>query len=129
MLIIILLVIATAVAGYFLWKRGDQDGDGDVDLKDLKISAEEITEDIKEGVEGAVDTVEEKVENTVQWAKDVADEIKDVIDVIRKKPTKSNLNKLTKSQLVQAAQADHGVELDEKLKKSTLVNKIYSLYN
>ena len=122
MLIIILLVIATAVAGYFLWKRGDQDGDGDIDLKDLKISTEEVTEDIKEGVE-------EKVENTVQWAKDVADEIKDVIDVIRKKPTKSNLNKLTKSQLVQAAQADHNVELDEKLKKSTLVNKIYSLYN
>ena len=129
MLIIVLLVIAVAVAGYFIWKRGDQDGDGDIDLKDVKISAREIKEDIQEGVEDAVDTVEEKVENTVQWAKDVADEIKDVIDVIRKKPTKSNLNKLTKAQLVAAAQADHSVELDEKLKKSTLVNKVYSLYN
>ena len=36
---------------------------------------------------------------------------------------------MTKQQLVDSAKADHGVDLDGSVKKSTLVNKVYSLYN
>jgi len=34
-----------------------------------------------------------------------------------------------KQQLVDAAKKDHGTDLDISVKKSTLVNKVYSLYN
>lgn len=122
MLVTLIVIAVIAVLGIIIWKRGDQDGDGDFDLDDIKVSAEEIAADIKEGVEDAVEDVKE-------WADDVSDEIKDVIDTIRNKPTKANLNKLTKAQLIAAAQDDHNVELDPKAKKSVLVNKVYSLYN
>ena len=52
-----------------------------------------------------------------------------MVSAIKGKPTKSKLNSLTKEQLVDAARADHGVELDGSVQKSTLVNKVYSLYN
>ena len=117
MLIIILLVIAIAVAGYFLWKRGDQDGDGDVDLKDIKLSAKDIKEDLEEGVGEIKDR-----------AQDVIKELGDVVSAIKGVPTKGRLNKLTKQELVDSAKADHGVDLDIKVKKTTLVNKVYSLY-
>lgn len=122
MLLTILVIAAVAVFGYVIWKKGDRDGDGDFDLNDIKVSAEEIAEDIKEGVDDAVEDVKE-------WAEDVSDEIKDVIDTIRNKPTKANLNKLTKSQLIAAAKDDHNEDLDPKAKKSVLVNKVYKLYN
>ena len=48
---------------------------------------------------------------------------------IKGKPTKSKLNSLTKQQLIDATKKDHNVELDGSVKKSTLVNKVYSLYN
>ena len=108
--ILVLLAVIAAVV-YFLFKRGDQDGDGKVTLKDIKISAEEVTEDLKEGVE------------------DVLEEVGDVVSAIQGKPTKAKLNKLTKQQLVDSAKADHGVDLDIKVKKSVLVNKVYSLYH
>ena len=116
--LIILLAIAVAAVGYLAYRKGDQDGDGDIDLKDLKVSAKDIAEDIKEGVE-----------DVKEWAEDVADEIKDVVDKIRNKPTKANLRTLTKSQLVELAKADHGTELDIKSTKSALVNQVYGLYN
>ena len=59
----------------------------------------------------------------------VADEPKDVTAVIRNKPIKLNLKKLTKTQLVAAAKTDFDVNLDIKARKSLLVNKVYSLYN
>jgi len=129
MLITILVIAAVALAGYALWKRGDQDGDGDVDLKDITLSAKEVQQDIEEGVENIVDQVEDTIEDVKEWTENVADELKDVIAVIRNKPTKSNLNKLTKAQLVAAAKTDFDVDLDISVRKSTLVNKVYSLYN
>jgi len=122
MLLTLIVIAALAVLGFFIWKKGDRDGDGDFDIDDIKVSAEEIAEDIKEGVEDAVDDVKE-------WADEVSDEIKDVIDTIRNKPTKANLNKLTKNQLIAAAKDDHNEDLDPKAKKSVLVNKVYKLYN
>jgi len=57
--IIILAVITVGVFGYFIWKKGDQDGDGDVDLKDIKVSAKEVAEDAKDKVEDVIDDVKE----------------------------------------------------------------------
>ena len=115
--LIILLVIAVAAVGYLAYSKGDRDGDGDIDLKDLKVSTKDIADDIEEGVDEIKDRVE-----------DVIEELGDVVSVIKGVPTKGQLNKLTKQQLVDSAKADHGVDLDIKVKKSTLVNKIYSLY-
>lgn len=117
MLIIILLVAAIAVAGYFLWKQGDQNSDGKVDLEDIKISGRDFKEDLGEGIG--------EIKNRVE---DVIEELGDLVSVIKGIPTKGQLNKLTKQQLVDSAKADHGVDLDVKLKKSTLVNKVYSIY-
>ena len=55
---IIILVIAIGVGGYFLYKRGDQDGDG---AQDIKISAKEVAEDVKDKVEDVVEDVKKKV--------------------------------------------------------------------
>jgi len=117
MLITILVIAAIAVAGYFLWKRGDQDGDGDVDLKDIKLSAKDVKEDLEEGIDEIKDR-----------AQDVIKELGDVVSAIKGVPTKGQLNKLTKQELVDSAKADHGSDLDIKLKKTTLVNKVYKLY-
>ena len=57
--IIILIVLAVGVGGYFLYKRGDQDGDGNVDLKDIKVSAKEVAEDAKEDLKEAIEDAKE----------------------------------------------------------------------
>ena len=75
-LIIIIAVLGAAALGYFLYKRGDQDGDGDVDLKDIKISANKTKAEVKQ----KVSDVKEKAEDIVSEAKDVVKKVR------RKKP-------------------------------------------
>ena len=59
----------------------------------------------------------------------VVEELSDVVSAIKGKPTKTKLNKLTKKELVDSTKADYGEDLDISVKKSTLVNKVYSIYN
>lgn len=107
------LIVAVLVVGAmaFLWFNGDRDGDGDVDINDFKITAKEAVEDIKETAED----IQEKAEQAYTY--------------IKGKITKAKLNGMTKAQLLEAAKEDHGVDLDSSLKKSSLVNKVYSLYH
>ena len=125
---IILLVIA-AVAGAvwvgtkFFGLAKDRDADGIPD------EVEDKFDDIKDKVEDTVDDVKEVVEEIKDRAKNVKDELADVVSAVKGKPTKSKLNGLTKQQLLDSAKADFGVELDPALRKSNLVNKVYSLYN
>ena len=125
---LIILGILAVGAGvyYFLIKTGkikDEDGDLIADVVEDKV------EDIKEDVEATVKKAKARVKKVKAEIKDVVDELGDVVSAIQGKPTKTKLNQLTKQQLVDSTKADHGVELDPSVKKSTLVNKVYSIYN
>ena len=126
-MIYLLVLIALGVGvGIYLMKSGkvkDADGDFIPDVVEDKI------EDIKEDIEEVVEEVKGKVKKVKEEVADVVEEVKDVVSAIKGKPTKSKLNGLTKKQLIDSAKVDHGVELDSTVKKTTLVNKVYSLYN
>lgn len=125
LIILALLAIAAAV-GYFLIKKGKiKDSDGDF-IPDV---VEDKVDDIKEGVQKKVKAVKTRVKKVKEEIGDVVEELSDVVSAIKGKPTKTKLNKLTKKELVESAKADHGEDLDISVKKSTLVNKVYSIYN
>lgn len=98
-------------------------GDDEPDVVEDKV------DEIEAKVQKKVKAVKTRVKNVKDEIEDVVEEIEDVFQAIKGKVTKSKLNSLTKDQLVKAAKTDHGVELDGSVKKSTLVNKVYSLYN
>ena len=125
-LIILALVAVAAGVGYVLIKKGKiKDSDGDF-IPDV---VEDKVDEIEAKVQKKVKAVKTRVQNVKDEIEDVVEEFGDVVSAIKGKPTKSKLNSLTKQQLVDSAKADHGVELDGSVKKSTLVNKVYSIYN
>ena len=125
-LIILLLLAIGAGVVYFLIKKGKiKDADGDF-IPDF---IEDKVEDIKDDVKSTVKKVKARVKKVKAEISDVVEELGDVVSAIQGKPTKTKLNTLTKQQLVDSAKTDHGVELDPSVKKSTLVNKVYTIYN
>ena len=125
-LIIIGLLAIAAGVGYVLIKKGQiKDSDGDF-IPDV---VEDKVDEIEEKVQKKVKAVKTRVKNVKEEIADVVEELGDVVSAVKGKVTKSKLNSLTKQQLIDSAKADHGVELDGTVKKSTLVNKVYSLYN
>lgn len=121
-LIVLAVIIVAAAVVYIGMKQGKiKDSDGDF--------IPDAVEDAVDKIEDVVDDVEEVVDEVKSRAKNVAKELSDVVSAIKGKPTKAKLNSLTKQQLVDSALADFGTELDITVKKSTLVNKVYSLYN
>ena len=86
---------------------------------------EEVVEDVQETINDIKETIEE-IKDEVE---DVIEEAQDVVSVIKGKVTKSKLRSMTKAQLFEAASKDHGVDLDSKLNKTNLINKVYELYN
>mgnify|MGYP001626790758 FL=1 len=123
-ILIILAVIAVSAAVYYFgfYKQGKiNDRDGDY----IPDEIEDAVEDVKK----VAKTVKRRAKKVKAELKDVAGELQDVVQAIKGKPTKSKLNSLTKQQLIDAAKKDHGADLDLSIKKSTLVNKVYSLYN
>ena len=123
-ILIILAVLAIGAAVYYFgfYKKGKiNDRDGDF----IPDEIEDAVEDVKK----VAKTVKTRAKKVKAELKDVAGELQDVIQAIKGKPTKSKLNSLTKQQLIDAAKKDHGVDFDLTVKKSTLVNKVYSLYN
>jgi hypothetical protein len=126
--ILIILGILAVGAGiyYFLIKTGKiEDKDGDL----IADAVEDKVEDIKDDVKATVKKAKARVKKVKAEINDVVEELGDVVSAIKGKPTKTKLNSLTKQQLVDSAKADHGVELDPSVKKSTLVNKVYTIYN
>ena len=125
-LIILALIAIAGGVGYILIKKGkiaDSDGDFIPDVVEDKV------DDIKEGVQKKVKAVKTRVKKVKEEIGDVVEELSDVVSAIKGKPTKTKLNKLTKKELVDSTKADHGEDLDITVKKSTIVNKVYSIYN
>ena len=123
-ILIILAVIAVSAAVYYFgfYKQGKiNDRDGDF----IPDEIEDAVEDVKE----VAKTVKRRAKKVKAELGDVVDELQDVVQAFKGKPTKSKLNSLTKQQLIDAAKKDHGADFDLTVKKSTLVNKVYSLYN
>ena len=136
-LIILGLLAVGAAVVYFLIKKGkikDTDGDFIPDVvedkvDEIKDEVSEKVDEVKAKVNKKVKAVKTRVQKVKDEIEDVVEELGDVVSAIKGKPTKSKLNSLTKQQLVDSAKADHNVELDITVKKSTLVNKVYSIYN
>lgn len=125
-LVILGLLAIGAGVYYFLIKTGKiKDEDGNF----IPDTLEDKYEDIKEDVEEVIVKAKTRVKKVKAEVKDVVEELGDVVSAIKGKPTKSKLNSLTKQQLVDVVKEDHGVDLDIKVKKSTLVNKVYGIYN
>ena len=125
-LVILGLLAIGAGVYYFLIKTGKiEDKDGDF----IPDTIEEKVKYIKVDVEEVIVKAKTRVKKVKEEVKDVIEEVNDVVSAIKGKPTKSKLNSMTKEQLVGAAKQDHGVELDGSVQKSTLVNKVYALYN
>ena len=123
-IIIILVVISILAAVYYFgfYKQGKiNDRDGDF----IPDEIEDAVEDVKK----VAKTVKRRAKKVKAELGDVVGELQDVVQAIKGKPTKSKLNSLTKQQLIDAAKKDHGADFDLTVKKSTLVNKVYSLYN
>jgi uncharacterized protein HemX len=121
-IILAILAIGAAIYYFGFYKQGKiNDRDGDF----IPDEIEDAVEDVKK----VAKTVKRRAKKVKAELKDVAGELQDVIQAIKGKPTKSKLNSLTKQQLVDAAKQEHGIDLDISIKKSTLVNKVYSLYN
>ena len=123
-ILIILAILAIGAAVYYFgfYKQGKiNDRDGDF----IPDEIEDAVEDVKK----VAKTVKRRAKKVKAELKEVAGELQDVIQAIKGKPTKSKLNSLTKQQLIDAAKQDHSVDFDLTVKKSTLVNKVYSLYN
>jgi len=83
---IILIVACIGIIVWYVSSLKDQDGDGDIDFKDAKITAEEIHDDLKEGVEDIKETAKEikrRAKNVKKEIKDVVEQTKDVVDAVK----------------------------------------------
>jgi phage-related minor tail protein len=132
---LIIIGIVAVIAGiYFilikLGKIGDRDGDYIADeIEDTIDDVKDEVNKVKGKVNKTVKQVKTRVNKVIDELEDVGEELSDVLSAIKGKPTKSKLNTLTKQQLVDSAKKDHSVDLEFTTKKSTLVNKVYSLYS
>ena len=116
--ILIILLIIAVIAGA-VW----------VGTKFFGLAKDTDKDGIPDEVEDAIDDVKATAKEVKARAKNVKKELGDVVSALKGKPTKANLNRLTKQELIDTAAAEFDVELDPALTKSNLVNKVYALYN
>jgi hypothetical protein len=128
-ILIIVAVLATiAAAVYFLTKKGfiaDRDGDNIPDVvedkvEDVKVAAKAKAKSVKAEAKARAAAVKEELG-------DVADAILGV-PVIEGKVTKTKLKTLSKDDLATLADKKFDVSFEDGITKTSLVNKIYSLY-
>jgi hypothetical protein len=116
--ILIILLIIAVIAGA-VW----------VGTKFFGLAKDTDKDGIPDEVEDAIDDVKATAKEVKARAKNVKKELGDVVSALKGKPTKANLNRLTKQELIDIAAAEFDTELDPALTKSNLVNKVYALYN
>jgi|SaaInl47_10m_RNA_FD_contig_91_436972_length_784_multi_8_in_0_out_0_2 signal transduction histidine kinase len=140
-ILVILAVIAIAALAVVLLQRAGKIKDRDNDLipdavedtyEDVKQFTDEAIEDVKETIEEVKATAKEikrRAKNVKAEIADVLEEAQEVVDAFKGKVTKSKLRKLTKKQLQQHSQKKFGVEMEDKLNKSNMINQVYSLHH
>jgi hypothetical protein len=125
LIILGVIAVSTGVIVYFVKKGKIADRDGDL---------------IPDVVEDAVENAKKTAKVVKTKAKRVAEEAKDVADVVKgksrkgkkpaaKKVTKAHLRTLDVVELIEMAQKDLGVTFDENATKTNIINKLYELYN
>ncbi len=130
-ILIIAIVISTIVSAISL--KNEFSVDYSEKIEDIKDEVEGVLEEAKR----RVGRVKEELEDVKEAGKDVIEQSKDIVEAVKgdkrkgrkKKATKSYLNSLKKSDICKKVKEECGVELDSKMKKSTLVNKAYTLIN
>ena len=86
------IILVVAIIGLVVWyiaSLKDRDGDGDIDLKDAKLTAEDIEEDIREGVgevKRRAKRVKEEIGDIGDAAKELANQVGDVAKAVKGKP-------------------------------------------
>lgn len=97
---IILLVAIIGLVVWYIASLKDRDGDGDIDLKDAKLTAEDIEADIKEGVgevKRRAKRVKEEIKDVADAVKEVGNQIGDVAKATKGKPRTGRKPKAKKS--------------------------------
>ena len=117
------------------------------DQTELDEKIEEKVDDIKEDFDDVVEEVErrynrvkEEIEDVKESASEVIKQVDDVAKAVggsKRKGRKPSTNKITKSalramkkaELITTAKKEFKIDLDSKLTKSNLINKVYELYH
>ncbi len=126
--IVVIAIIIVGVVIYLVKTKKLADSDGDY-IPDV---VEDAVDDVKEKVEDVKATVKEikrRAKNVKEELSDVFEEAQEVVDAFKGKVTKSKLRKLTKKQLQSHSNKEFGVEMEDSLTKSNMINQVYSLHH
>ena len=140
-ILVILAILAVAALAIVLLQRAgkikDRDNDYIPDVvedtyEDVKEFTDETIEDVKETIEEVKEVaaeVKKRAKAVKEELADVIEEARDVADALKGKVTKSKLRSLTKKQLQAHALDTFGVEMENSLTKSNMINQVYSLHH
>ena len=117
------------------------------DQTEIDEKIEEKVDDIKDDFDDVIEEVErrynrvkEEIDDVKESASEVIKQVDDVAKAVggskrkgrkpsTKKITKSALRAMKKDELLKTAKKEFKIDLDSKLTKSNLVNKVYELYH
>ena len=120
------------------WLKGQTEIDEKIEEKvdDIKEDFDDVVEEVKRRYNRVKEEIDDVKESTSEVIKQVDDVAKAVGGSKRKgrkpsttKITKSTLRVMKKAELLKTAKKEFKIDLDSKLTKSNLVNKVYELYH
>lgn len=120
------------------WLKGQTEIDEKIEEKvdDIKEDFDDVVEEVKRRYNRVKEEIDDVKESTSEVIKQVDDVAKAVGGSKRKgrkpsttKITKSALRVMKKAELLKTAKKEFKMDLDSKLTKSNLVNKVYELYH
>ena len=120
------------------WLKGQTKLDEKIEEKvdDIKEDFDNVVEEVKR----RYNRVKEEIDDVKESASEVIKQVDDVAKAVggsKRKGRKPSTNKITKSalrsmkkaELITTAKKEFKIDLDSKLTKSNLVNKVYELYH
>ena len=120
------------------WLKDQTEIDEKIEEKvdDIKEDFDDVVEEVKRRYNRVKEEIDDVKESTSEVIKQVDDVAKAVGGSKRKgrkpsttKITKSTLRVMKKAELLKTAKKEFKIDLDSKLTKSNLVNKVYELYH